>query len=276
MHIVWFNNISGSEEIFYKRSLDGGITWENEIRMTNAAVFSDNPSIAVSGNDIHLVWQSNRDGNFDIYHGYSNDGGTTWAPAERLTFADGASYNPSVFCSGLDLHCVWYDTRDGNYEIYYKRSTDSGTSWEDDFRLTDDPASSAFPFIAGTDSALHVMWQDFRDGNPEIYYKRFLVENPGTGIRNLSTNPAKAFSLGQNHPNPCSSLTRIKFQVPGAGNVNITLYDLFGKEVATLFNENLLPGTYEITFDASGLTHGIYYYCLKTGNSTETKILIQM
>lgn len=204
-----------------------------------------------------------------------------WEPDVRLTNDPDISY-PSynnarnIVANGDTVHVVWHSDQAGNgYDVYFKRSADGGETWEPDVRLTDDPASSAFPFIAGTDSALHVIWQDFRDGNPEIYYKRFLVENPGTGIRSIATNRSKAFSLGQNHPNPCSSLTRIKFHVPDAGNVNINLYDMFGKEAATLFNEKLLPGTYEITFDASGLTHGIWYYCLRTGHSAETKKLIQ-
>jgi hypothetical protein len=274
VHIVWFNNVFGNEEIYYKHSTDGGLTWEDEIRLTNDAAYSDNPSIAVSGNDVHIVWQENRDGNFEIYHVCSTDGGETWTPQERLTYSSGPSYNPAVVCSGSNLHCIWYDGRDGNYEIYYKRSTDSGVSWEDDYRLTNNPSSSAFPFIAVADSVLHVMWQDDRDGNAEIYYKRNLNGNPVTGIGSLSTNPLKAFSLGQNHPNPCSSTTRIKFQMAGTGNASITLYDMFGKKVETLFNETLKPGTYEITFDASGLANGIYYYCLRTGNLAETKKMI--
>jgi hypothetical protein len=62
--------------------------------------------------------------------------------------------------------------------------------------------------------------------------------------------------------------------VAGTGNANITLYDRFGKEAATLLNEKLKPSIYEISFNPSGLTNGIYYYCLRMGNKMETKKMI--
>jgi hypothetical protein len=69
------------------------------------------------------------------------------------------------------VHAVWFDYRDSNYEIYYKRSTDGGTNWEADKRLTNDAAFSLYPSIAVSGSFVHVVWQEKRDGNDEIYYK---------------------------------------------------------------------------------------------------------
>jgi hypothetical protein len=274
VHLVWFDNSDGNEEIYYIRSTDSGETWEEAVRLTNDPAFSDNVSITASGSLVHIVYQDSREGNYNIYYICLGNNGEDLLTDTRLTFSEGNSYNPFITSSGQNLHCIWYDSRDGNYEIYYKCSTDSGVTWEDDTRLTDDPASSAFPFIAVAGSVLHVMWQDYRDANAEIYYKRNLNGNLVTGIPHHSTDPLKALSVGQNYPNPCSSTTKIRFHVAGTGNANITLYDRFGKEAATLLNEKLKPGTYEISFDASGLTNGIYYYCLRMGNKMETKKMI--
>jgi len=92
------------------------------------------------------------------------------------------------------------------------------------------------------------------------------------------------FSLYQNYPNPFNPVTKIKFDIitsllfPNAliGNqfVSLKVYDILGNEIATLVNEQLQPGTYEVTFDGSGLTSGIYFYRLKTGNFVDTKKLI--
>ena len=95
-----------------------------------------------------------------------------------------------------------------------------------------------------------------------------------TGIQNISTEIPTAFSLEQNYPNPFNSNTIIRFQIKDSRFVNLKVFDILGKEVATLVNEYLQPGTYETTFDASMLTGGIYFYRLQTENYTETKKLI--
>lgn len=274
VHLVWFNNLSGNEEIFYKRSIDGGSTWEEEIRLSNNPAYSDNTSVAVSGNEVHVVWQDNRDGNYEIYYRRSTDGGLNWEPEARLTFFAGNSYNPSIVSYGLNLHCVWYDSRDGNYEIYYKRSTDCGTTWEDDLRLTDDPASSAFPFMAVQDSIVHVIWQDDRDGNPEIYYKRNLNGNPVTSIPDPSKGALSVFSLEPNFPNPFNQATNIKYSLSASCFVTLKVCDINGCEVETLVNELQTRGTHEVTFSASSHPAGVYFYKLATESHSETRKII--
>lgn len=192
VHLVWYDTSDGNEEIYYKRSTNGGLTWEADVRLTNDPAFSDNTSITVSGSYVHVTWMDTRDGNYEIYYIRSTDEGLNWEPETRLTWFSGSSYNPSIISSGPNVHCVWYDGREGNYEIFYKRSTDGGINWEDDMRLTEDPASSAFPFIAVSDSLVHVAWQDERDGNPEIYYKR----NPNGNLTTItgSTTPCQGSS----------------------------------------------------------------------------------
>ena len=74
--------------------------------------------------------------------------------------------------SGTDVHVVWEDERDGNQEIYYKRSTDDGVSWGSDTRLTNSADSSSCPSVAVTGTAVHVFWSDKRNGNFEPYHKR--------------------------------------------------------------------------------------------------------
>ncbi len=108
-------------EIYYRRSTDGGATWEPETRLTNAPGPSQRPSLAVVGDELHTVWFDGRDGNAEVYAKQSEDGGETWGPDTRLTNAPGDSLNASVAFSGRHLHVVWFDRREGNAEIYYKR-----------------------------------------------------------------------------------------------------------------------------------------------------------
>jgi len=85
--------------------------------------------------------------------------------------------------------------------------------------------------------------------------------------------------LEQNYPNPFNPSTKIKYSIPPniqreISNVSLKVYDVLGNIVATLVNEEKPAGNYEIEFDASNLSSGIYYYRLVTGSFTDTKKMI--
>ena len=102
------------------------------------------------------------------------------------------------------------------------------------------------------------------------------------GIQNISTEIPSAYSLSQNYPNPFNPTTNIKFsipavsspRVPGGDLVQLKVYDVTGREVQTLVNERLQPGTYEASFDGAALNSGVYFYKLVTGNFSETKKML--
>jgi hypothetical protein len=79
------------------------------------------------------------------------------------------------------------------------------------------------------------------------------------------------FKLEQNYPNPFNPSTIISYQLPISGQVTLNVYDLLGKEVATLVNEEKAAGIYEVDFNASQLSSGIYFYKLQAGAFSETK-----
>jgi hypothetical protein len=172
VHVVWRDNRDGNFEIYYKRSLNGGSGWEADTRLTNDPVSSNWPTVAVNGSNIHVLWRDFRDGNWEIYYKRSITNGSTWEADKRLTNDPAASESPFVSVSDVYVHIVWYDSRDGNNEVYYKRSTNNGVNWENDKRLTYDPSDSPNPFITASGSNVHIVWEDFRDGNYEIYYNR--------------------------------------------------------------------------------------------------------
>lgn len=180
LHVLWFDNRDGGAyEIYYKRSTDEGQTWGPDIRLTNDPGVSFGPCAVATDSIIHVIWQDYRDGNWELYYKRSIDNGNTWGPDIRLTDAAETTESPSIAVSGTNIHTVWWDNRDNNYEIYYKISTDAGTSWSGDTRLTIDGSWSQHPHITAVDSMLHVVWKDGRAGNDEIYYKRNPTGNPG-------------------------------------------------------------------------------------------------
>ena len=76
----------------------------------------------------------------------------------------------------------------------------------------------------------------------------------------------KRFELNQNYPNPFNPSTNIKFEIPASGFVTLRVYDLLGKDVGTLVNEQKAPGQYEVNFDASDYSSGVYFYAIHAGN----------
>jgi len=172
VHVVWEDDRDGNYEIYYKRSTDGGISWEADTRLTNNSAYSLNPSGAVSGSDVYVVWSEDRDGNNEIYFKRSTNDGVSWEADTRLTNNSADSYYSSVSVSGSVVLVLWNDNRDANYEIYCKRSTDGGISWGTDTRLTDNSAFSRYPSVSVSGSVAHVVWEDFRDANFDTYYKR--------------------------------------------------------------------------------------------------------
>ncbi len=94
------------------------------------------------------------------------------------------------------------------------------------------------------------------------------------GITNINSNTPKTYALRQNYPNPFNPLTNIEFNLPAAGFVTINIYNVLGKEVGMLVNQNLKAGIYNVDFDASGLPSGVYFYRLQTETFTETKKMI--
>gem|GEM_PF-2207588 len=88
--------------------------------------------------------------------------------------------------------------------------------------------------------------------------------------QNIPTN----FKLFQNYPNPFNPSTVISYQLSVTSNVKIAVYDILGREVAILVNEEKFPGSYEVKFNASNLSSGTYFYRLSVGNYTETKKML--
>jgi hypothetical protein len=82
------------------------------------------------------------------------------------------------------------------------------------------------------------------------------------------------YFLYQNYPNPFNPTTLIKFDLPQAGNVELTVYDILGRKVKQLLKETKPAGTYEVTFNASRLASGVYIYSIKSNDFTASKKLM--
>jgi len=98
-----------------------------------------------------------------------------------------------------------------------------------------------------------------------------LTMNLSTGINNNLTGTPKEFALYQNYPNPFNPVTKIRYDLPISGFATLKVYDILGKEVATLVNEQKNAGRYIVDFDGSNLSSGVYFFKYQVGGFIQTK-----
>ena len=133
------------------------------------------------------------------------------------------------------------------------------------------PVMSTGVFPGSGDMLIWTVWQNNSTGQWKLY---------GTKARHQIAEveedvpPPFSFELAQNYPNPFNPTTTIKFDIPGSGFVTLRVFDLLGREVATLVNEEMKPGRYDRIFDGAGLASGIFFYHLTAGNFSQTKKLV--
>lgn len=113
-----------------------------------------------------------------------------------------------------------------------------------------------------------IVWVGVDGASRKVYWNRL---GQTTNVNNISNEVADAYELHQNYPNPFNPVTNIKFSIVESGLVSLKVYDVLGKEVAVLLNENKQAGVYEYQFDASRLSSGIYFYTLQSGDFIQTK-----
>lgn len=111
--------------------------------------------------------------------------------------------------------------------------------------------------------------------NPSTSKDLYLSPESTTGVKGGSSIPNN-YSLSQNYPNPFNPSTQIRFTIPEKAHVKLEVFNLIGQKVADLINGEMNAGEYSITFNANGLSSGIYLYRLQAGNFSSVKKMILM
>lgn len=274
------------------RTSDGGANWvriATEPSQIGSEFGSNLEGFSVIGSHF---WFSSQDGR--VYH--STDDGTTW------------NYYP-IPITGFMPRMHFNDTLNGLMNVFGTnqiiRTTDGGVTWafkdmlgntggitgyDNTFLVSagnhivksTDNGETYSIFYTGTDGANYTAIE-FKKLNSDLF--GWAVNNQGgivhysnivTDVNEEITYIPSSIILEQNYPNPFNPSTTIQFQIPNSSFVNLNVYDILGREVATLVNEEKPVGSYEVEFNASQLSSGVYFYTLKAGIFIETKKLILM
>jgi hypothetical protein len=225
IHITWMSNRDGQWEIYYKEISASGTIKVSDTRISDTPYDSMFPSIALdSANDAHVVWVDHRDNSgttWEIYYSkiQDNTGTDLTSPDWRVSSADGKDSGRAVqptnpiddpvtplyiehpdidVDSQNNVHTVWTDYRDGNWEVYYQKQTNGATPTVliDDLSISakdtynsQNPAISAGPDKSGDGIPdIHIVWQDNRDGHWEIYYEKLSGTNVPVPEKRLTSD----------------------------------------------------------------------------------------
>lgn len=269
---------------FIYKSTNGGNSWFPKDSMQSG----ETHGLLTAQND-KILLGTTEDG---VY--YSMSGGNHWWPVDTMPHFFGTRYTMDIVKS-----------RDGT--IFYtegakiRRSTDNCSTTQ--VLVTPSPSFAINAICISTDNELFIAtddkklyksttmgdtWELMRTGLPDaanvyslkiidgklyagtyaygVYYYQPDAVNIGNG-----NSLAKDFQLSQNYPNPFNPTTKISYSIAKSLFVNISVYDILGKKVSEIVNGVKASGNYEITFDASSLSDGIYFYKMQAGEFSEIK-----
>ncbi|MBN1632586.1 MAG: T9SS type A sorting domain-containing protein [Ignavibacteria bacterium] len=222
-----------------------------------------------------------------------------------LSTNSGLNYaSPVILAGNPNTDEYWFEARHfiggpgGVDIIYYSDSLQSGTPTNNSdkmlysFAVTTAPTTFSSPeqfseHIPGWSARLYLpalveiyntgdvgaAWVGLDGTDKKVYWDRY---NAVTRIRSIENQIPQSYVLEQNYPNPFNPLTTIRFKNPKYSNIKLTVFDILGKEVSVLVNENLSPGSYEVEFNGEYYSSGVYFYRLQADNYIETKKMILM
>jgi hypothetical protein len=230
----------------------------------------------------------------------STNNGTSWTAVRTgLTGADIYALVVSPASGGAGSANLFAGTSGGLF-----LSTDNGTSWTEvnsgSYRLSA-LAVSGTNLLAGTDGGGVFLstnngtnWTPVNTGLTNTYIYSLAVSGTNlfagtggsgvwrrplsemTGVVQRHSDAPTQFTLHQNYPNPFNPSTTIEYQIPKQSLVAMKIFDLLGRQVATLVNEKQGAGTYSVQWNATGFSSGVYFYRLEANERKEIKKLILM
>jgi hypothetical protein len=302
VYLAW----SGPLGLMFDKSTDGGVTfgqdvfvssqpggWDYDIpgisRCNGLPVTACDVSTSPHRGTIYVNWTDQRNGlnNTDVFLAKSTNGGSTWSPVKRVNDDVTATHQ---FFSWMTidqttgyLYIVFYDRRAtaGNAtDVYVARSTDGGENFSN-FKVSQSsftPTSSIFfgdyTNIAAHAGKIYPIWMRL-DGNALSVWIATVTDTATVGVP-PETGYASSFALYQNHPNPFNPSTMIRFNVQNREHVILKVYDVLGREIATLVDHSVEAGEHTVVFSAWDyqLASGTYFYRMTAGRFTETKKFI--
>jgi len=302
--IPWRDSVGGVNkwDVYMSYSTNGGATWSPTPAAVLSGVDSEwDPDLIIDPyNRIHLFYTVYPAGDpFNgarNYYMYSDNIGNEWKrPSTPLSGMISANYRSQLLegtrydATRNVLYTTWkderdFDTNNGNVhgDIMVNYSLDRGLTWSTPEFVTD-CYDSTVGFKAGDLLPTGEYCINYEIMYPEdiynpsahlqVYFKKRSAVVTSVTHQNILPNQ---FTLYQNYPNPFNPSTVISFQLPVSSHVTLKVFDVIGREVATLVEGEKEAGSYEVKFDAGKLSSGIYFAQMQNGDKVQMRKLLLM
>jgi len=172
VYAVWYNQTGPNSEVWFR--LFNGTAWEPIQEISTGGANHLMPSIDVENGKIHVVWIDEKGGDRDVYYRYFN--GTGWEPEQDISDDDASESqeSPKIVVENDKIYCVWQHSKvgGGDWNVGYRHY--NGTGWEPKQFVQQDPGTDFQwdPAIAVDNGIVHVVWEDNRGGDTDIFYRR--------------------------------------------------------------------------------------------------------
>lgn len=171
VHIVYSDNRTGVEQVYYRRSGDSGLTWGAEVMLSSGPAANNSPRLKSSGKNVYVTWQSwASPGNMNVDFIRSTDDGLAWGPVRGVNLVTGKAATPDIGAWGSIVSVVWEDKRSGANQVYYQQSTDFGQTWSTtDRALTSDSNTYEGATVAIAAGSINVVFTKSTVGGSELW-----------------------------------------------------------------------------------------------------------
>jgi hypothetical protein len=271
-------------DIYGAVTYDGGATWSEEL-IAGGPDRQWDPMVQMDRHGtIHLgvmEYPASRQIDVFVWYSQSTDGGASWSARQTMR---GARTIFPVFSYDPAQDILWYFLRlesppgpNPISDLGVRYSLDNGISWSEVERLTMlESGGTKFPaFATGTDGIPRIVYSlKDSNGNDKLYFQKRKNVPVLTGVNETNTPAPGVFVLAQNYPNPFNPSTTIRFSLPQADNVELTVTDILGREIATLVQGRLPAGPHSVRFEAMDLPAGLYFYRLVAGDFRQVRTAI--
>ncbi len=276
--IAWCEGSGVDESVSGQLLSNTGALVGNNFLIDGEPQKSDNPlSMAYDGTQYFVLYHKQAiDTTWNIYGRFVSKSGSV--SGNRILICDSTKHPsiPSIACDGTDYLITWIEMSWPivvKGEFFNKLGAPVDTAF-----IAFDTLGGKFPMggVSGYIPGHYILGATFANQNfsdCDVYVKGIDPLVTAIKVAGNNTSPANYF-LSQNYPNPFNPSTTIKFSVLKTQQVLLKVYDLLGREVATLVNTIHNPGVYEVNFNANSLTSGIYFYRMQAGNFVDMKKLI--
>jgi hypothetical protein len=282
--IVWRDNRFGANKVFGRLFLSDGTP------KASSFVISEDPnltdlwflSIDTDGEENFAVaWGGEKDPQWYVQlRRFNNDGmplGSSVQVNSNLdSVIDFASVDLSFDCDGK-LIVVWEQEENGRSKIFAQRFLADGTPLGENFRVSmiEDTLDQFFPDVELHNEKIYTLW-----GSEGAIWANILdYNNPPTPVENKQSDLPNLFQLYQNYPNPFNPTTTIRYEVSQSSEVKLVVYNILGKEIITLVNQEVMPGIHQVQwngkdFKGGDVPTGVYLYRLSFHDYAKVKKMI--